>query len=117
MFNSGIDLVFPDIEKYDLGSLRTCLKSAGKLILDSYYNLNKHEISLVDIGTITPYLECANFMLQKVFCYKQRLFNSNKPNTVALKPHMVLHFPTFIIYYGSIKNYDTSTCEHLHKGL
>jgi hypothetical protein len=55
-------------------------------------------------------------MLQKVFCYKQRLFDSNKANTVALKPHMVLHFLTFVIFFGSIKNYDTATSEHLHKG-
>jgi hypothetical protein len=93
-----------------------CLKSSGKLILDSYYNLNKNEVSLVDIEVIKPYLECSNFMLQKVFCFKQRLFNSNKANTVALKPHMVLHFISFIIFFGSIKNYDTSTSEHLHKG-
>jgi hypothetical protein len=75
----GIDVVFPpDIEEHGLGNLRTCLKSTGKLVLDAYYNLSRLEPSLVDIETVTPYLECSNFMLQKLLCFKQRLYNSSK---------------------------------------
>jgi len=84
-------------------------------VLDSYYNLNKLHPSLVDIEKFTPYLECSNFMLQKLFCFKQRLYNSIKKNTVALKPHMLLHFPSFIIYYGCIQNFDSAVIEAMHK--
>jgi hypothetical protein len=93
------------------------MKSTGKLLLDSYYNLNKLQPSLVDIEKFTPYLECSNFMLQKMFCFKQRLYNSNKKNTVALKPHMILHFPSFIIYYGCIQNFDSAVVEAMHKTM
>jgi hypothetical protein len=112
----GIDELFPDDIQYtDLGNLRTCMKSTGKLLLDAYYNLNKLEPSIVDIEKFTPYLECANFMLQKLFCYKQRLYGSSKKNTVALKPHMVLHFPSNILYFGCIKNFDSAVVEFMHK--
>jgi hypothetical protein len=54
-------------------------------------------------------------MLQKMFCFKQRLYNSTKKNTVALKPHITLHFPSMIVLYGCIKNFDTAVVEFMHK--
>ena len=110
-------MVFPqDYKESDLGNTRTCLKWSGKLLLDSYYNLNKSDPSQVDLDHLTPYLECSLFMLQVLLCFKQRLFDSNKLNTVATKPHMVLHFILFTIFLGCIKNFDTATMEHTHRG-
>ena len=103
-----------DIVEADLGNLNECCLSSGVLLLDTLFNLKQHDIRKIDIPRIREYFEVSHYKLQKLFCWRQRLFNCKKPNTVALKPHASCHFSYNISEYGATYNTDTVLYENLH---
>ena len=60
------------------------------------------------------FFEVAHYKLQHLFCWKQRLLDSSKKNTLAYKPHGCCHFSWFIPLYGPPCNYDTMLFENMH---
>ena len=98
----------------DLGNLVSCIISSGVLLLDTYYNLSQREIRKMDISSIQTFFELAHFKLQHLFCWRQRLFDCNKKNTMAFKPHGCCHFFQYISLFGACPNNDTVTFEHMH---
>lgn len=111
--NTG-DIVPVDYTQVDLGNLVSCILSSGVLILDTYFNLSQREIRKMDIPSIQMYFELAHFKLQHLFCWRQRLFDCNRPNTLALKPHACCHLSRMISFFGPPANNDTVTFEHMH---
>lgn len=98
----------------DLGVLNTVILSSGKLLLDTYFNFKQRLVRKMDLPTIQQYFEVAHFNLQKLFCWRQRLFNCNKPNTIAFKPHGCCHLLPLVPQYGAPENSDTSLYENMH---
>ena len=68
----------------------------------------------MDIPNIKRYFEAAHYKLQHLFCWRQRLFDCDKKNTLAYKPHGCCHFSWFIALYGPPCNYDTILYENMH---
>ena len=109
------DTVIPtNIMHEDLGNLNSCILCSGVLLYDSYMNLKSLNIRKKDVSNIKLYFEAAHFKLQHLFCWRQRLFDCNKKNTLAYKPHGCCHFCWFISFYGPPYNYDTVLYEHMH---
>ena len=110
------DKIIPcTIEQDDLGNLNACILSSGVLLLDSFFNHRQRRIRAMDVANIKKYFEVAHFKMQHLFCWRQRLFNCNKLNTLAYKPHGCCHFSMFTPLYGPPPNYDTQLCEGMHK--
>lgn len=68
----------------------------------------------MDIIHIQEYFELAHFKLQHLFCFRQRLFDCNKGNTLAYKPHGCCHLAFDISYLGPPPSQDTVIFEHKH---
>jgi hypothetical protein len=111
--NSGF-VIPQDYEEDGLGNLNECILTSGKLLLDAYFNFKQIEIRVKDLAQIQIYFEVAHFKLQHLFCYRQRIFNSDKTNTDAMKPHASCHIMTDVPEYGSPSNWDTPLYENMH---
>ena len=98
----------------DLGNLNQCVLTSGKLLLDAYFNLKQNEIRKRDICKIQNYFETSHYKLQHLFCFRQRIFDTNKPNTTATKPHGCMHLVYDVVEYGALPNFDTVLYENLH---
>ena len=103
-----------DYNADDLKNLVSCIISSGVLLLDTYYNLSQREVRKMDISNIQNFFELSHFKLQHLFCWRQRLFDCNKRNTLAFKPHGCCHFFWYIPEFGAPPNNDTVVFEHMH---
>lgn len=63
------------------------------------------------------YLELTHFQMERLFCFKQRLLNSSRNNSGAIKPHGVYHFIYEMTQTASLSNTDTRAGEQKHKGI
>jgi hypothetical protein len=97
-----------------LGNLNQLIITSGKLMLEAYYSITRKEPTYEDILKSKDYIEACHFKMQHLFCYKQRLFNSSKWNTLSVKQHMMMHFPWFTLYLGAPANFNTSVMENMH---
>ena len=82
--------------------------------MDAYFNFRQLDTRAKDLPHMKDYFQVAHFKLQHLFCWRQRLFDTNKKNTVAFKPHGCCHIPEMIIEYGSTSNTDTVLYENMH---
>jgi hypothetical protein len=76
--------------------------------------MQQRNIRIKDISNIQKYFELAHYKLQHLFCWRQRLFDCNKKNTLAYKPHGCCHFVWFIPLYGPPFNFNTQLYENMH---
>jgi hypothetical protein len=118
IYNAGIgtnDQIIPiAYVEANLGNLSQLINTSGKLILEAYYNISRKEQTFEDILKMKDYIEAMHFKMQHLFCFKQRLFDCDRPNTQSLKQHMIMHLPWYTVYLGCPSNFNTSVLENMH---
>ena len=82
--------------------------------MDAYFNFKQLDTRAKDLEHMKNYFQAAHFKLQHLYCWRQRLFDTNKKNTLAYKPHGCCHIPMMIVEYGSTSNTDTCLYENMH---
>ena len=104
-------------EPAPLYGLNECIVTSGKLLLDSFYNLSRKELCRRDLITAKEFFEVAEYEYYRLFCYKQRLVNSQKALELSIKQHIAIHFFPQIVEDGMPANYNTVVTEQIHKNV
>ena len=103
-----------------LGNVNECILTAGFLLLDSYINLSRSEVSEEEIVNISETLELALAMQYRMTCIKEAMgivtsiADAVMKDTKEMKQHIVQHIPRFMRRCGSAKGFDTAITEKNH---
>jgi len=104
-----------------LGNINEVILLAGFLLLDSYLNLSRKELSHSEVRAINDSLELATFQQYTMTCCKQALGvvasieDADMKDSKEMKPHTTVHIPSFIPFAGSPRGFDTVATECAHK--